>query len=165
MLDETKVRHFLQSTLQEAEKAFDEGNYPIGSLLVNEQGEVLSLQRNKSWTSHDLTAHAEVLNLREVGKLSFDPNQKLQLFSSLEPCFGCSFFIARSNISHIYSALKDPHKGGTSDLKSREEFKHFFSEIEIINQPFEDLAQKSRQLMKKYFLRQGRVDKAAFYEI
>jgi tRNA(adenine34) deaminase len=156
----TDIRHFLEISIQEAEKAFEEGNYPIGSLIVDKKGTILSQKRNQCSTFDDVTAHAEILNLREVG---MKKNDGLIMFSSLEPCYGCSFFIDRSEIIKIYSALKDPHKGGMSDLKSQSHFSDFFNKVELINEPFEELKEKSKNLMKEYFIKLGREDKAEFY--
>lgn len=95
--------------MYEAEIAFSEGNYPIGSLIANSSGSVLSKKRNQLETENDITAHPEMLNLKEVGARTIKHEKGFVLFSSLEPCFGCSFFIDRSNIVQIYTALKDPH--------------------------------------------------------
>ncbi|PIR63532.1 MAG: hypothetical protein COU64_03995, partial [Candidatus Pacebacteria bacterium CG10_big_fil_rev_8_21_14_0_10_40_26] len=70
----------------------------------------------------------------------------------------------RSNIREIYSALKDPHKGGTSDLRSQEQFSDFFQKIHLYNEPFEDLAIKSKELMRKYFISIGNNDAAECYK-
>lgn len=117
MFSSDQTRHFLEAALDEAKKALYEGNYPIGSIIVNDIGEIETSDRNQSFTSEDVSAHAEILNIRKLGnKVNKDTKGDYYLFSSLEPCFGCSFFLARTNISHIVSALKDPHKGGMSDL-------------------------------------------------
>ena len=159
-MNDSDIRHFLEITLDEAKKAFNEGNYPIGSLIVDSSGNIISQKRNQSFTNKDVSAHAEILNLREIGGKN---KETLLMFSSLEPCFGCSFFIARSPILKIYSALKDPHKGGMSDLKNQDQFSSFFSDIELINEPYEDLKEQSKELMKSYFLKLGLDHKAKFY--
>lgn len=159
-----QIRDYLEITLHEAKKALEEGNYPIGSVIVNANGDIESTDRNQNSTKQDVTAHAEILGIRKMAdKVNKDMKGEYYLFSSLEPCFGCSFFIARTNIAHVISALKDPHKGGTSDLKSKEDFQHFFKNIEITNEPFEDLKKQSQQLMAKYFINRNRVDVAKMY--
>jgi len=164
MFSSDQIRHFLQITLDEAKKALDEGNYPIGSLMVNDRGEIETTDRNQSFTSEDVSAHAEILGIRKLGnKVNKDTLGEYYLFSWLEPCFGCSFFIARTNIKHIFSALKDPHKGGMSDLRVLDQFQHFFKHIEIMNEPFKDLKEESRQLMIDFFLKKDKKDAARFY--
>ncbi|MBI5614595.1 nucleoside deaminase [Candidatus Gottesmanbacteria bacterium] len=165
MFSSDQIRQYIQIALDEAKKASEEGNYPIGSLIVNVNGNIESRDRNQCSTNADVTAHSEILGIRKLGsKVNKDTLGEYYLFSSLEPCFGCSFFIARTNIKYIISALKDPHKGGTSDLHTLGQFKHFFKHIELTNEPFEDLKEQSRQLMINYFLKLGRKDAAKFYE-
>lgn len=59
--------------------------------------------------------------------------------------------------------MKDSHKGGISDLKAQSQFTKYFNDIEIINESFEDLKLKSKNLMMQYFLKQRNQDKAKFY--
>ena len=164
MFTNDQIRTNLELALDKAEEAFELGNYPIGSVLVNKDNLVLSVEMNECTSSNDVTAHAEIVGIRKLGNsINKYASGEHYLFTSLEPCFGCSFFIARTNIKGIYSALKDPHKGGTSDLKSQEQFANFFNKIELVHEPFEDLANRSRELMKKYFLSINNLDAAKYY--
>jgi tRNA(adenine34) deaminase len=164
MFTENQIYENLKLSLQKAEEALELGNYPIGSVIVDSNNKQLSIEMNKCTTNSDITAHAEIVGLRSLGnKINKYTPENHYLFTSLEPCFGCSFFIARSNIRQIYSALKDPHKGGTSDLKQQDQFKDFFEKIELINAPFKDLEEKSKELMKKYFLSISNIDAARYY--
>ena len=165
MFTQTQIRNFLEIALTKAEKALKLNNYPIGCVVVDSNGDVVAETMNECTTSQDISAHAEIVAIRKIGNsINKNSNGDHFLFTSLEPCFGCSFFIARSNIREIYSALKDPHKGGMSDLRSQEQFSDFFQKIHLYNEPFDDLATKSRKLMKKYFLNVGNTDAAEFYK-
>lgn len=158
------IRKYLEKSLIEAEKSLKLGNYPIGSIFINKKGDIEVIKGNKSNSLNDVSAHAEILGIRKLGKkINKDTNDEYYLFTSLEPCFGCSFFLARTNVKYIYSALKDPHKGGITDLKNQKQFESFFKQITIVNEPFEDLKNKSMKLMKQYFLNQGRKDAAVYY--
>lgn len=164
MFSEETVRTLLTTAVDMAEKAFTLGNYPIGTLVTDGAGKVLATEMNEYATSDDITAHAEILALRKLGRmLDNDAPGEYYLFSSLEPCYGCSFFISRTNIRHIVSALKDPYKGGIGDLINRKEFHTFFKGLEIVNEPFPDLSDRSRHLLREYFLKQGKTRAASFY--
>jgi tRNA(adenine34) deaminase len=164
MFSEEIVRALLVQTVDVAQKAFDLGNYPIGTVIADGAGSILATEMNEYATSDDITAHAEILALRKLGRrLDNDSPGEYYLFSSLEPCYGCSFFISRTNIRHIYSALKDPYKGGIGDLAGRPEFAPFFAGLEFVNEPFADLASRSRHLLREYFLKQGKTKAASFY--
>lgn len=78
--------------------------------------------------------------------------------------FWLQFFIARSNITRVYSALKDPHKGGMSDLRLLPQFESFFTQITTINEIDTKLANESRALMHEYFLRNNNEKAAACYQ-
>ncbi len=161
---EDQIRTNLELALTKAEEAFALGNYPIGAVIVDANNNQVAVEMNQCASHSDVTAHAEIVALRKLGDSinKYTPSEHF-LFTSLEPCFGCSFFIARTNIKQIYSALKDPHKGGIGDLKTQEQFGSFFKNIELINDPFEDLKRRSREIMKQYFLRISNFEAAEFY--
>lgn len=164
MFSQDQIRLYLEQTLQLAAAALEQGNYPIGAVFVDDSGVVQATAMNECTTHDDITAHAEILGIRTLANMANKDNEsKLTLFTSLEPCYGCSFFLARTNITHIYSALTDPHKGGILSLQQQPQFEKFFKNIAIENDLFDDLKQKSKELMKSYFLKQGREDAAAFY--
>jgi len=164
MITNDRIHELLLTTIKTAEQALNQNNYPIGSLITDTNGKILASDMNQLTTQDDITAHAEILCIRKLGnKIIKDKSGGCYLFSSLEPCFGCSFFIARTNIEKIYSALKDPHKGGISDLKQQDQFSKFFNKLDIINNQFEDIKNKSQELMRRYFLKIGRPDTAEYY--
>jgi tRNA(adenine34) deaminase len=158
-----QIRLFLSKSISLARDALAENNYPIGCVAVDETGKIIAQSSNQCSTLADVTAHAEILILKKLGKrVDKKTKAKLFLFTSLEPCFGCSFFIARTNICAVYSALKDPHKGGISDLQDK--FRSFFNSIKTVNEPFDDLADQSRKLMSDYFINTGQEEKAKYYQ-
>lgn len=164
MFSSSEIRNYLELSLEQAEKALELKNYPIGSVFVDRSGRVLAVTMNELTTSHDVSAHAEIIGIRQLGDaINRYVSGDHYLFTSLEPCFGCSFFLARTNVRQIYSALKDPHKGGTSDLKKQEQFKGFFENIDLVNEPFTDLKERSRSLLERYFLNIGNIEAAKFY--
>ncbi|MFA5828654.1 MAG: nucleoside deaminase [Candidatus Shapirobacteria bacterium] len=164
MLNEEQIRKYLELSIDLAKEGFEKDNYPIGSIIVNSQGNIIAKGFNENTTQKDITAHAEILCIRQSGlALSKDATGENILFTSLEPCFGCSFFIARTNIKKIYWALEDPHRGGIGDLKSEIMFKDFFPNIELVSEPYEDLKGQSKDLMRKFFLAKGNAKTANLY--
>jgi tRNA(adenine34) deaminase len=155
----------LKLALEEAQKALGEGNYPIGSVLVDESGAVIGTHRNEVTTTHDITAHAEIACIRDIDNSIIDNKSQKQtiLFTSLEPCGGCSFFIERTSITHVVRALTDPYKGGMSKIMESQEFSSFFKHIKVTAEPFPDLAETSKRMMREYFLNNNREDMASFY--
>lgn len=162
-----KLKSFLQRTIFEAKKTLSEGNYPIGSIVVDSNGEIVASCGNENRSLDDITAHAEILCLRKLGAnfLSKDSPKKLYLFSSLEPCGGCGLFIARTNIKAICSASNDPYKPAVSVLAKLPQYSSFFTDLEIIHNQFPELMKESRRLMKDYFIERGNNKAASYYDM
>jgi tRNA(adenine34) deaminase len=164
MVTEEQIRKYLEKTIELAKESLEKGNYPIGSIVLNNEGDIIAQDYNENTTQNDITAHAEILCIRQAGlRLSKDNLEENILFTSLEPCYGCSFFIARTNIKRIYWALEDPHKGGIGDLKGEPMFKDFFTNIELTSEPYDDLKNRSRELMRSYFLSKNNTKTAELY--
>ena len=53
--------HYMALALEEAQKAYDKGEIPIGAVLVDESGTVVSRGHNMRETWQDATAHAEII--------------------------------------------------------------------------------------------------------
>ena len=60
-------RFYLELALEEAERAGQEGTYPVRTLVVSPDGIILSRGRNQVYSAGDYTAHAEVVALRKTG--------------------------------------------------------------------------------------------------
>ncbi|MNW15530.1 tRNA-specific adenosine deaminase [compost metagenome] len=69
-------RYFLEIALEEAEIAFSEGTVPIGAVLVDHEGNILSKGRNRIFTANDPTCHAEIDVIRKAGSKLLDPTYK-----------------------------------------------------------------------------------------
>ena len=59
-------KFYLELALEEAERAGQEGTYPIGALVVSPEGVILSRGHNRVYSAGDYTAHAEVSALQNV---------------------------------------------------------------------------------------------------
>ena len=147
-------KEYLQLALQEAQIAFDRGSVPIGALILNSKGEILAKGYNETKITNDPTAHAEVVCMRHASEKiirKFNPEPTF-LFTTLEPCFACSFFITRTNIEYVVWASNDPHKGGIEYLKESEKMKEDISKLKLTEEPFAEIKLKSKELMFKYYL-------------
>lgn len=94
---------YLQKCLDLAQVAFEKGSVPIGALIVDIHGDIIAQGYNEIKIIHDPTAHAEVVCMRQakekvIKSINLEPTT---LYTTLEPCFACVFFITRTNISRI----------------------------------------------------------------
>jgi tRNA(Arg) A34 adenosine deaminase TadA len=99
--------------LAEAQAAAARGETPVGAVVVDPvTGEVLARAGNAPISSHDPTAHAEILALRAaaaaVGNYRLSG---LTLVVTLEPCAMCAGAISHARIGRLVFGASDP-KGG-----------------------------------------------------
>lgn len=126
-LTEEEKRVFMQEAINEALKAEEIAEVPIGAVVVY-QGKIIGRGHNLREHSQDATSHAEMFAIREACKVL--ENWRLedcQLFVTLEPCPMCSGGMILSRIEEVYFGAYDP-KGGTAgtlmNLLTDERFNH-----------------------------------------
>ena len=97
--------------LEEAKKALDEGEIPVGAVLVRGD-EVLWADHNRREQSGDPTAHAEILCLREGAKKTGDWRLSgCDLYVTLEPCPMCAGALIMARIDACVYGATDPACG------------------------------------------------------
>ncbi|MES9940724.1 MAG: tRNA adenosine(34) deaminase TadA [Candidatus Thiodiazotropha sp. 6PLUC2] len=109
----TLDEHFMQHALILAERAEQQGEVPVGALLVR-QGRVLGEGWNQPISSNDPTAHAEIVALRDAAV--HECNYRLPdttLYVTLEPCPMCAGAIVHARVKRVVYAAPDP-KGGAA---------------------------------------------------
>jgi tRNA(adenine34) deaminase len=105
---------FMRRALEEAEAAGARGETPVGAALVRE-GEVVAASGNRNRELADVTAHAEVLVIRDgAKKLGNERLSECDLYVTLEPCTLCAAAISFARIRRLYYGAPDP-KGGAVD--------------------------------------------------
>ena len=78
----------MTAAIEQAEKSWNEGGIPIGSVLVDEHGEIVARGHNERVQSGDPILHAEMACLRNAGRRRDWSN--CTLVSTLSPCPMCS---------------------------------------------------------------------------
>ncbi|MCR5877859.1 tRNA adenosine(34) deaminase TadA [Phenylobacterium sp. J367] len=103
----------MRIALQAAQAAADAGETPVGAVVVDPAtGEVVAVGANQPIGSHDPTAHAEIVALREAArKLGNYRLTGLTLVVTLEPCAMCAGAISHARIGRVLFGAEDP-KGG-----------------------------------------------------
>jgi cytosine/creatinine deaminase len=81
-------RDLLRPAIAEAKLGLAEGGIPIGSVLVDSGGQIISCGHNLRIQKGDPTAHAEVVCIRNAGRRA--DWHKLVLVSTLSPCIMCT---------------------------------------------------------------------------
>jgi tRNA(Arg) A34 adenosine deaminase TadA len=101
----------MRIALERARDAAAAGEVPVGA-VVTRGGEVLAASANAMRGSHDPTAHAEMVALREAARaIGSSRLDGCDLWVTLEPCAMCAGAISLARIDRLYFAAPDP-KGG-----------------------------------------------------
>ena len=105
---------FMELALDEARKAQDAGEVPIGCVIVRD-GAVIAAAHNRTLTDRDPTAHAEIIAIRTAARqLGSERLTDCDLHVTLEPCAMCAAAISFARVRRLYYGAPDP-KGGAVD--------------------------------------------------
>jgi tRNA(adenine34) deaminase len=106
----------MTEALAEARKAGEEGEVPIGAVVVAE-GRVVGRGRNARERLRDPTAHAEVLALQDAARtLGRWRLTGAEIFATLEPCPMCAGALVNARLSRLVVAVPDPKAGAAGTL-------------------------------------------------
>ena len=108
---------WVRQTLVLAEEAAAAGEVPVGALVVDPSGKVIGTGRNRREETHDPSAHAEVLAMREAALAYGSWNLTgCTLIVSLEPCLMCAGTLLQARISRLVFGAWDEKAGAAGSL-------------------------------------------------
>ncbi|MBF0412191.1 MAG: nucleoside deaminase [Desulfamplus sp.] len=152
-----KDEHYMGLALAEASKAFDQGEFPVGCVIIFNNTLVASGSRRGTASLEKYPSeiyHAEIRALQNFENSIADRTdiniipEKCTLYSTMEPCLMCFGAIILSGIKHIVYAFEDPMGGGTScDL---EQLSPLYRESDIRVVPH-ILRDESLELFARFF--------------
>jgi tRNA(adenine34) deaminase len=107
----------MRLALAEAVAAADEGEVPVGAVILAPGGEVVARGRNRREADGDPTAHAEIVAIRAAARLAGRWRlDEYTLLVTLEPCTMCAGAITAARISRLVYAAADPRAGAVGSL-------------------------------------------------
>jgi tRNA(adenine34) deaminase len=115
-MTEYNDEYWMRQALQLALRAQEEGEVPVGALLVLDN-QVIGEGWNRPIGRHDPTAHAEIMALRQGGMVL--QNYRLldtTLYVTLEPCVMCSGAMVHSRIGTVVYGAQDEKTGAAGSL-------------------------------------------------
>jgi tRNA(adenine34) deaminase len=102
--------------LDEARRAGEQGEVPVGAVLVI-GGEVVSARGNERERRHDPTAHAEMLVLRDAAAIVGGWRlSDATLYVTVEPCAMCAGAIVLARINRLVYGADDPKAGAAGSV-------------------------------------------------
>jgi tRNA(adenine34) deaminase len=140
--------YYMEICLEEAGKAFGDGEVPVGAVLVGPDNGIVSKTHNLTIKRNSPSAHAEMLAIEEGSKVV--GNHRLldcTLFVSMEPCIMCAGAILEARIKKVIFGCYDVRRGA------------FGSVIDVNSLPLNHkvevqgglLEDRSRHLLQKFF--------------
>ena len=121
---------FMQKALEQAELAFQEGEVPVGAVVVT-GGEIIGWGHNQSISRQDPTAHAEIVAIREASRVK--KNYRLldcDMYVTLEPCAMCLGTAVHARLQRVVFGALDP-KGGAVESVISFPFERMNHQVEI----------------------------------
>lgn len=103
--------YFMRQALQEAAIAAEEGEVPVGAVIVC-NGRILARAHNQTERLNDVTAHAEILAITAATQaLGAKYLTDCTLYVTVEPCIMCAGAIGWSQLSTIVYGASDEKRG------------------------------------------------------
>jgi tRNA(adenine34) deaminase len=102
--------------LDEARRAAEQGEVPIGAVLVL-AGEIVAARGNERERRQDPTAHAEMLALRDAAAIAGGWRlSEATLYVTLEPCAMCAGAVVLARIKRLVYGADDPKAGAAGSI-------------------------------------------------
>ena len=108
------MNKFIEIAIEEAKKASEEGNVPVGAVIVK-NNEIIASCHNTKNTSNIAINHAEILCIIEASKTinSWYLNE-CEIYVTLKPCEMCMAALAEARINKIYYLLDSNYEENLS---------------------------------------------------
>jgi tRNA(adenine34) deaminase len=129
----------MQQAITHAQEVKSSGDVPVGALIVNEAGEILSSGKNEREKDYDPTAHAEIIAIRRAGeKLASWRLDDLTLVVTLEPCVMCAGAILQSRIKRLVFGAFDQKAGAVGSSLDVIRDARALSKVEVVSGVLEE---------------------------
>jgi tRNA(adenine34) deaminase len=139
---------FMKTAIEEAVLAFNEGEVPVGAILVKD-GTIIAKSHNCRESSHDPTGHAEILVLRSgAGGESRWRLNDATLYVTKEPCVMCAGAMVNSRLGRLVYGCRDEKGGAVHSLYTLLSDKRLNHQVEVISGV---LTEECAALLKRFF--------------
>ena len=110
------------------------GDVPVGALIVNEVGEIVSSGKNEREKENDPTAHAEIVAIRKASeKIGSWRLDDLTLIVTLEPCVMCAGALLQSRIKRLVFGAFDQKAGAVGSSLDVIRDARALSKVEVVS--------------------------------
>ena len=148
----------MMAALREAQAAYDEGEVPIGAVIVVD-ARIIASNHNRTEQQHDPIAHAEILAIHDAcQQMSYERLTDASLYVTVEPCVMCAGALVLSRIRQVIYGTANPKAGAVDSLYQVAQDARLNHQLDVISGV---MRAECRQLMSTFFqqLRSGEVPK------
>jgi len=142
------VYKFMYAALEEAEKALDNNEVPIGAVVVYND-RIIGRGFNQVELLKDTTAHAEMIAITAAANnLQTKYLTECDLYVTVEPCIMCSGAILLSRLRNMYFGTFEPKFGAVGSLLNLLEQNKYNHNVKVFSGIY---SQESQALLKRFF--------------
>jgi len=139
---------FMRAALEQARLAADAGEVPVGAVVVIDDA-IVGAGHNQPISSHDPTAHAEIVAMRDAARRI--GNYRLTgaaLYVTVEPCLMCVGAMVHARIAELVFGTPEPKAGAIESTQHAHEHPALNHRIRVVSGV---LAAECRQVMQEFF--------------
>lgn len=145
---ENKDREYMKIALEEAKKAYDMDEVPIGAVIVRDDT-VIAKAFNRRNTNKNTLAHAEIMAIDQASKVVGDWRlDDCTMYITLEPCPMCAGAIVQARIPRVVLAANNKKAGCAGSILNLLEEERFNHQVDVTRLVLEE---ESRQMLKDFF--------------
>jgi tRNA(adenine34) deaminase len=146
--DEVTDEHYMQLAIEQAKKALEKDEVPIGAIIVH-QDEVIASGFNVREKSQETLSHAELIAIQQANKrIGSWRLEDCTLYVTLEPCPMCAGAIVQSRIKRVVYGATDPKAGCAGTLMNLLDQKQFNHQADVTSGVME---QECSELLSNFF--------------
>ena len=138
----------MRAALDEARRAFDAGEVPVGAVVVLD-GEIVGRGFNQPISAKDPTAHAEVVALRAAARSL--GNYRLvgtMLYVTIEPCLMCVGAMVHARVGTLVFGALEPKAGAVVSACRAHELPSLNHRIEVVGGVLDE---ECRAIIQEFF--------------
>ena len=147
---------YMRQAIRLARKAYDNGDVPIGCVIVHE-GKVIGRGYNRRNKDKQSLAHAEIIAIKKASKVIGDWRlEECRMYITLEPCQMCAGAILQARIPEIVIGCMNPKAGCAGSIINLLDMQQFNHQVDVTRGVLEE---ECSGMLTQFFkdLREGKL--------